>query len=325
MMENLNIELSNDLADYGHPIARLFEQPKTAQDWEQYMLTEEQVAAFEKDGFIKGIKILSEEQVDMLNEELLVLQSLDEEKKKLFYHYESNESEDPEKILFHAIGAWRITPGFHDLLWSPAYRMAAYQLLGQSFRIFHDQLFCKPAKHGGVVAWHQDFSYWTFTKPMHHLTCWIGLDDASVKNGCLYFVPGSHKWGLLPITGLTGGMDAVREILTEEQLKGFEKRLPNELPKGYASFHHPLMMHGSYENYSDHPRRAVVINAMSSSTMGNTKDYSRLDALKSFPAMPHDKILEGNYFPLLFDGDKELEGLGKMIPKVNYTLYNDQL
>ena len=41
------------------------------------------------------------------------------------------------------------------------------------------------------------YSYWTRTKPMQHLTCWIGLDDMSTENGCLYYVPGSHKWGLL--------------------------------------------------------------------------------------------------------------------------------
>ncbi|WP_291923276.1 phytanoyl-CoA dioxygenase family protein [Chitinophaga sp.] len=69
-------------------------------------------------------------------------------------------------------------------------------MLGCSFSLFHDQLFCKPAKHDGVVAWHQEFSYWTFTKPMHHLNCWIGLDNATTENGCLYYVPGSHKWGL---------------------------------------------------------------------------------------------------------------------------------
>lgn len=315
-MKNLTIELGADLATYHHPISNMFEQPKTAQEWEQYMLSEEQVAAFERDGFIRGIKILSPEQVDILNDELVTLQNLDEEKKKLFYHFDSNESEDPEKVLFHAIGAWRVTLGFHDLLWSPAYRMAAYQLLGHDFRIFHDQLFCKPAKHGGVVAWHQDFSYWTFTKPMHHLTCWIGLDDASVENGCLYFVPGSHKWGLLPITGLTGDMDAVRNVLTESQLQDFDKRLPNELPKGYASFHHPLMMHGSYENRSDRSRRAVVINAMSAQTLGNTAGYARMDALKTFPEMPQDQVLNGSCFPLLFEGDKELLGV-KNIPKVN--------
>ncbi|SMD09070.1 phytanoyl-CoA dioxygenase family protein [Pedobacter nyackensis] len=314
-MENLSFP--KDLADYSHPIGNMFVQPKSAKEWEPYMLSEEQITSFKKNGFVKGIKILTEEQVNLLNAELVKLQSLNKEEKKLFYHYESNESEDPSKVLFHAIGAWRLTPGFHDLLWAPAFRMAAYQLLGQSFRIFHDQLFCKPAKHGGVVAWHQDFSYWTFTKPMHHLTCWIGLDDANEENGCLYFVPGSHKWGLLPITGLTGDMDAVRAILNKEQLAVFEKRVPNELPKGFASFHHPLTMHGSYANISDRPRRATVINVMSDHTLGNTTGYDRQEALKTFPDMPQDQLLDSNFFPLLFDGDKELEAMGKVIPKVD--------
>lgn len=319
-----NIHLSKDLADYNHPIANMFVQPKTAEEWKQYMLTEEQIASFKKEGFVKGIKILTEEQVDLLNSELVKLQSVNEEDKKLFYHYESNESEDPSKVLFHAIGAWRLIPGFHDLLWAPAFRMAAYQLLGQSFRIFHDQLFCKPAKHGGVVAWHQDYSYWTFTKPMHHLTCWIGLDDANKENGCLYFVPGSHKWGLLPITGLTGDMEAVKTVLNEEQLEAFDKRVANELPKGYASFHHPLTMHGSYANTSERPRRATVINTMSCDTLGNTEGYYRLDALHTFPEMPQDQVLDGNFFPLLFDGDKELEAFGNSIPKVDYKELYDR-
>ena len=97
----------------------------------------------------------------------------------MFHEYHTNESTDPTRVLFHALGAWRITPGFHDLLWHPAFTVPASQLLGGAVRFWHDQLFCKPAQHGGVVAWHQDYSYWTRTKPMAHLTCWIGLDDAT--------------------------------------------------------------------------------------------------------------------------------------------------
>ncbi|MBN8851516.1 MAG: phytanoyl-CoA dioxygenase family protein [Sphingobacteriales bacterium] len=316
-MNTSGMELSFDLANYSGPIGGMFEQPRSAEEWEQYMLTSEQVEAFKRDGFVGGIKILTEEQVERLNEELVKLQSVDAEGRKLFYHYESNESEDPSKVLFHAIGGWRVTPGFHDLIWSPAYRMAAYQLLGQSFRLFHDQLFCKPARHGGVVAWHQDFSYWTFTKPMHHLTCWIGLDDANKENGCLYFVPRSHKWGLLPITGLTGDMDAVTEILNAEQRADFEEKVANELPRGYASFHHPLTMHGSYANHSDRPRRAIVLNAMADGTRGNTANYHRMEALHSFPAMEQDKVLDSRWFPLLFEGDRGLEGLIKKVPTIN--------
>ncbi|MDH7461749.1 phytanoyl-CoA dioxygenase family protein [Chitinophagaceae bacterium 26-R-25] len=320
MKELTSLSLSFDLADHSTPVANLFHQPSTAAEWEQYMLTEEQVKSFEENGFISGIKILTEEQVDLLNNELVKLQSVTPEEKKLFYHYENNESVDPSKVLFHAIGGWRVTPGFHDLIWSPAYRMAAYQLLGKSFRLFHDQLFCKPAKHGGVVAWHQDFSYWTFTKPMHHLTCWIGLDDATTDNGCLYYVPGSHKWGLLPITGLTGDMDAVTQVLTEEQNRIFDAKVANELPRGYASFHHPLTMHGSYANFSERPRRAVVINSMSAETLGNTANYERLDALHGFPTMTQDQELNSRFFPLLFDGDKELASLTN-VPKVDWKLF----
>ena len=129
---------------------------------------------------------------------------------ELFYEYHSNESLDPAKVLFHALGAWRIKPGFHDILWHPAFVVAASQLLGGAVRFWHDQLFCKPAHHGGVVAWHQDYSYWTRTQPLAHLTCWIGLDDASLSKtpdagalfagaiGALGSVLVIHRTGLSP-------------------------------------------------------------------------------------------------------------------------------
>ena len=75
--------------------------------------------------------------------------------------------------------------------------MVAFQLLGTGFRLFHDQLFIKPAKHGSVVAWHQDYSYLTWSTPMSHLTYWMGLDNVDTENGCMYYVPESHRWGLL--------------------------------------------------------------------------------------------------------------------------------
>src|SRR5207302_1562997 len=84
------------------------------------------------------------------------------------------------------------------------------------YRLRHDQLFCKPARHGGVVAWHQDYSYWTRTTPLAHLTCWIGLDDSTRENGCLNYVPGSHKWPDLPKPVLTGEMNGIRDSLPED-------------------------------------------------------------------------------------------------------------
>src|SRR5205814_2335346 len=174
-------------------------------------------------------------QVDALLEELKSLADSSHPAHELFYEYHSNESTDPSKILFHALGAWRIAQGFHDILWNPAFVVAASQLLGGAVRFWHDQLFCKPPKHGGVVAWHQDYSYWTRTQPMTHLTCWIGLDDASADNGCLQYVPGSHRWSLLPITGLAGDMDAVQTVLSPEQ-KGQFHPVAIALKAGQCAF-----------------------------------------------------------------------------------------
>ena len=111
-----------------------------------------------------------------------------------------------------------------------------------------------------MVAWPQDYSYWTWTKPQAHLTCWIGLDPTDADRGCLWYVPGSHRWGLKPITALAGDMDAVLEVLSPEEKAQMERKTPVEMARGRASFHHSLMMHGSYENRSGDPRRGTVIN-----------------------------------------------------------------
>lgn len=301
-----NNQVEQDLAGIHHPISKLFAQPQSPEEWKQYMLPPEQIDFFRENGYLSGVKILTELQVDQLTEELARLHHLSPEEQALFYHYKSNESADPSRVLFHALGAWRVAPGFHDLLWAPAFRMAAYQLLGQPYRFFHDQLFCKPAQHGGVVAWHQDFSYWTWTQPMAHLTCWIGLDDANEENGCLYYVPRSHRWGLLPITGLAGDMEAVREVLDEEQQRSFDNQVANVLGKGYASFHHPITMHGSYANHSERQRRAVVLNVMAQDTRSNIESVAREDELKGFPVKPQGELMDGKYYPLLFDPEKEL-------------------
>lgn len=296
------METFRDLADYAHLMSDLFSWPKSKAEWQQYKLTKEQVNHFYEFGYLPNIKLLDDWQVVQLNQELADIQDSRHPKHDLFYEFHSNESTNPSTVIFHSLGHWRLTPGFHDILWNPAFVMAASQLLGDaSVRFWHDQLFCKPAKHGGVVAWHQDYSYWTRTSPMAHLTCWVGLDDASKENGCLYYVPKSHNWGLLEKPVLTGEMDELMNILTVEQKKEF-KPVPIEMKKGYGTFHHPLLVHGSYENFSDRPRRAFVLNTFADGVKSNTDN----EILTGVPVIGKDKKMEGKFFPVIFDVKKEL-------------------
>jgi ectoine hydroxylase-related dioxygenase (phytanoyl-CoA dioxygenase family) len=224
------------------------------------------------------------------------LASPDHPGRELFYEYNSNESTDPATVLFHALGAWRVSPAFHDLLWHPAFLIPAAQLLGGPVRFWHDQIFYKPARHGGIVAWHQDYSYWTRTQPMQHLSCWIGLDDSTRENGCVQYVPGSHLWNLLPITGLAKDMEAIDAVLTPEQRANF-KPVAIELKQGEASFHHPLMVHGSYANSTNRPRRATVINVFRDGVLSAADS----PPLEGVPIIPVGEKMQGQFFPLLFN------------------------
>lgn len=289
--------MTDDLSRHHRFVSNLFAGAADAAARDRFRLTDEQVEFYREQGYLPGVRILTDEQVDALREELAVFFQPDHPGRELWYEYHTNESASPDTVLFHALGAWRIGPGFHDLLWNPAFTVPASQLLEGAVRFWHDQLFCKPARHGGVVAWHQDYSYWTRTRPMQHLTCWIGLDDSSVDNGCVHYVPGSHRWDLLQITGLAGDMDAIREVLTDEQWEAFRRPVAVELKKGECTFHHPLMVHGSFANRTDRPRRAVVINAVRDGVFSDSDE----PLLTGVPVLPRGTCLGGQFFPLLYD------------------------
>jgi len=290
-------DLSTDFSARHEPVGDLVSLPRSSAEWNRYKLSDEQVAFYHEHGYLAGVRILDDDQIAQLQAELIEFFDPGHPGHELWYEYHTNESSRPDTVLFHALGAWRIRPGFHDILWHPAFTVAASQLLGGAVRFWHDQLFCKPARHGGVVAWHQDYSYWTRTKPMAHLTCWIGLDDSTRDNGCVHYVPGSHRWDLLPITGLAGNMEAIKEVLSPSQWEQFTHPVAIELKPGECSFHHPLMVHGSFENRTDRPRRATVINAF----RDGVKSDSDQPPLAGVPAVPRGQPMGGQFFPLLCD------------------------
>jgi ectoine hydroxylase-related dioxygenase (phytanoyl-CoA dioxygenase family) len=288
--------MPQDLSRKHHLIGTLFTWPRSEAEWQAFELSADQVSFYQQNGYLAGIKLLNDEQVAALCTEVDELTNTHHPGRELFYEYHSNESTDPNTVLFHALGAWRVTPGLHDVLWNPAFVMAAAQLLQAPVRFWHDQIFYKPARHGGVVAWHQDFSYWTRTRPMAHLSCWIGLDDSTIENGCVQYVPRSHQWELLPITGLANDMNSIQSVLSERQQNEFQP-VPIELKKGEASFHHPLMVHGSFENKTEKPRRAIVINAFADGVLSDSNE----PLLAGVPPIPRGERMQGQFFPLLFD------------------------
>lgn len=97
----------NDLSTYHELVSDLLRLPTTPDEWAQYRLSDEQVEFFQANGYLQGIRMLDDEQVEMLRAELERLMEPEHPGHDLFYEFHANESKDPNTVLFHALGAWR--------------------------------------------------------------------------------------------------------------------------------------------------------------------------------------------------------------------------
>ncbi len=152
---------------------------------------------------------------------------------------------------------------YNETLWDngfahPDIVKVARDLLGESILLKFSSVFLKPARSGGATPWHQDIGLW---RDDNHeaLNLWMAIDAATRDNGCLQFVPGSHKGPVIPHIQYE---DGVHPELPREACRDL-KVVHVELQPGDVVFWHSNMWHYSPPNYSDKRRigiGAVMIN-----------------------------------------------------------------
>lgn len=259
-------------------------------------LTAEQVAQFEHDGFVANIPVLDTAGLARLRVALeAILADLDRLEPRL-YEVERAYTERPGEVVCHFLGGWLVSAPLHELVFAKAITEPCAQLLGvDRLRFFHDQVFAKPPRHPGTVPWHQDYSYWTRTEPACHITLNLMLDDADEDNGCVWFVPGSHRWGLLPKLPFDAPVDAIRPHLPKDAVW---RPVPAPVKAGHATIHHSHTLHGSYGNTSDRWRRACVFNYMGAHV--RLADDSQ-PILRGAAPIAKGAVIEGDWFPIVLD------------------------
>lgn len=150
----------------------------------------------------------------------------------------------------------RFDPVFRAFACHPKLLELTRVLLGQRIKVFRDQMLLKPPG-GQAKPLHQDQSYFRVHPPNALVTAWVALDEATAKNGCMQYVPGSHKYGVFDVVN-----DPNRPVHHIPQTDGIE--LPDPVacpvPAGSVIFHHGCTLHASEDNRTDSSRRAVILH-----------------------------------------------------------------
>jgi ectoine hydroxylase-related dioxygenase (phytanoyl-CoA dioxygenase family) len=263
------------------------------------MIPAEKIDRYKRDGYLVGLPVLTPEEIkDLRGRVDHIRENLAEYEPRL-YEVEQAWTERPDEVVCHFLGGWLVDEALRALVFDPRITEPAARLLGvERLRFWHDQVFYKPPRHPGVVPWHQDYSYWSRTGPPRHITINILLDDADAESGCMQFVPGSQRWGLLPSLPFDSSLEEIREHLDEQQTAAFQPVLA-PLRAGEATVHDSHTLHGSEANTSDRPRRALVFNYMAADT--RVLDGGE-PLLRNTPVLPEGALIDGPHFPIVLGG-----------------------
>lgn len=258
------------------------------------MLTTEQLEQYRRSGFVNGGPLLDDDTVAHLQEEVLRVIA------------DRNNPAVPQPVLlrdlsttpglevWQILNIWQASPAFRALAENPTLLELAVQLSGaKQLRIWHDQIIYKPQAAGGVLHWHQDSPLWDLLQPKHEqVTAWVALDDAEADNGCMYMVPGSHKWGdkMQAIHDMAGQGYQLPETFEGQPLHF----VMCPVRRGQVHFHSSLTWHGSGPNHSNRPRRAIGVHYMTE----QTTNYAKGDHLMAkWITVGDGEKMQGERFP----------------------------
>jgi non-heme Fe2+,alpha-ketoglutarate-dependent halogenase len=205
-------------------------------------LSHDQIAQFNREGYIRGIRIFTSAEIADIRtyfERLL------------------------EKVIAAGGDSYSISTAHakygpvYDILTDRRIVACVKDLLGANVVAWGSHFFCKMPRDGKAVAWHQDASYWPLT-PSKAVTVWLAVDDADVENACMRFVAGSHHFGHLTFRPSDSAEHNVLDQ-TIENAEQYGTPVDDVLDAGQVSLHSDLLLHGSEANNSDRRRCGLTL------------------------------------------------------------------
>ena len=242
-------------------------------------VTEQQWTEFSRDGFLRLGRTLAGAELQALQDEIdrimlgeasvpygSMLMQMDSDTGRYEDAGEQSKGFKGPSLSYRKIQDLELDPLFQAYLARPLFRDICRRVYGPSagIAIYRAMFMNKPARKGTWLPWHQD--RWTQLDRDPTITIWTALDPATVANGCVQIIPGSHAGGLV-------NRDHPSGFLTEEQARKLapqEKVVFLELAPGEAVLLHNHLLHASDVNATDTPRRAFSVCYMDATTVDRT-------------------------------------------------------
>lgn len=238
-------------------------------------INEEQWATYHRDGYIRLGKVLADDELTALQERInaIMLGEADVDYDSMLMQLDSETGEygDAGKMSkghkgatlnYRKIEQLEFDPLFLETMQKPIFRELCAGVYGAHTPIssFRAMFMNKPAGKGTRLPWHQD--RWNTLDRDPLITIWMALDPATIQNGCVQVIRGSHKWGVInPEHGSGFLTDEMAEVHAPQ-----DKVIYCELEPGEVMVLHNWLLHASDKNNSDVSRRAFSVCYMDART-----------------------------------------------------------
>jgi phytanoyl-CoA hydroxylase len=247
-------------------------------------LTASQIEQYRRDGYLVFPELLSRGEVASLLSSLeeLVLERVPRPegvRMQIEPAIQRGEAAAPSPLdaLRKVEGLVEHVDAFAKLAADPRVLDVMQDLVGPDIKLFRDALMMKPPRHGSAKPYHQDSAYWQIDPP-DLVSAWIALDDATLENGCMRVIPGSHLGEIIEHQHL-------QDYQVDEAKLDTSREVAVPLDAGGCLFFHSRLLHATAPNHSPHARRSMIISAMS----------ARSHYTGSGPT-PHFPLLRGREF-----------------------------
>jgi ectoine hydroxylase-related dioxygenase (phytanoyl-CoA dioxygenase family) len=226
-----------------------------------WQLTQEQIQSYQENGFIVIEDFLSPDELEewrsAVTEAVTQRNGQKIPGKEVKVGEDDGINEDADyfgKVFDQLLNLWQTNDRVKDLMLDERIGEMAAKLAGvDGIRIWHDQALIK-RPWANPTAWHLDTPFWSFSD-RKALSIWVALDDATLENGCLYFIPGSHKITNFKNSGIGKNMDGIFEVYPQCATM---KSVSAKMKAGSCSFHNGLTIHGAGANMTNGFRRAMT-------------------------------------------------------------------